>query len=101
MSEKSVDMPEGVEVRQEGTSLAVKGPKGELSRDFGHPKVKAEVRGSKVTFTSEDDRKKNSALLGTFAAHISNMAKGVTSGWECRLSRMRSVCPWDSRSCWL
>ena len=93
MNEKSVEIPEGIEVRQVGSSVTVKGPKGELSRDFGHPKVKAEVKGSTVKFIADDDRKKTGALLGTFAAHVKNMATGVASGWEVMLKAVYSHFP--------
>ena len=92
-TKKTVEMPEGVEVRQAASSVSVRGPKGELSRDFGHPMVKAEVKGSTISFITGDERKKNSALLGTFAAHVKNMATGVTSGWECRLKAVYSHFP--------
>jgi large subunit ribosomal protein L6 len=93
MSEKQVEIPEGVEAVQEGASITVKGPKGELSRDFRHPKVRMELKGSKVKFISDDDRKKTVALLGTFSAHVRNMVGGVTSGWESRLKAVYSHFP--------
>jgi large subunit ribosomal protein L6 len=86
-------MPDGIEARQEGTSIAIKGPKGELSRDFGNPKIRIGANGNSVTFTSADERKKTLALLGTFAAHVRNMITGVTSGWETRLKVVYSHFP--------
>lgn len=93
MSEKQVEIPEGIEARQEGTSITVKGPKGELSRDFRHPKVRTELKGGVVKFLSDDERKKTVALLGTFSAHVTNMVAGVTSGWECKLKAVYSHFP--------
>jgi len=93
MAEKTVEIPEGIEARQEGSSVTIKGPKGELSRDFAHPKVSTETSGSAVRFKSLDDRKRTVALLGTFAAHVRNMITGVKSGWECRLKVVYSHFP--------
>jgi len=93
MSEKSVEMPEGIDVSQEFSSLTMKGPKGELKRDFSHPKVHTRIEGNNVIFKSDDDRKKTIALLGTFSAHARNMIIGVTQGWDCRLKAVYSHFP--------
>jgi large subunit ribosomal protein L6 len=90
---KSVEIPDGIEVRQDGHSLVVKGPSGELSRDFRHPKITTKVRGSEVSFTAADKRKKSRAMLGTYAAHLRNMITGVTRGWESRLKVVYSHFP--------
>jgi large subunit ribosomal protein L6 len=93
MSEKKIEIPAGIEVRQEGNTIAVKGPKGELSREFLHPKISTKTKDNQVAFISDDDRKKSVALLGTFAAHLKNMFTGVTSGWEARLKVVYSHFP--------
>ena len=93
MSEKTVDIPEEVEARAEKSMVFIKGPKGELSRDFRHPRVEVSVSPGKVTFKSSDDKKKTLALLGTFASHVRNMSKGVTMGWEAALKVVYSHFP--------
>jgi len=90
---KSVEIPAGIDVRQDGHSLAVKGPKGELARDFRHPKITIKTKGDEVTFTAADERKKTRAMLGTCAAHLRNMITGVTIGWESRLKVVYSHFP--------
>lgn len=93
MPEKAVQIPEGVEVKEEGSSLVVKGPKGELSREFKNPKIKTEVKAGQVRFSSKEKRRKTLALLGTWAAHMRNMVTGVTKGWEARLKVVYSHFP--------
>ncbi|RLI98602.1 MAG: 50S ribosomal protein L6 [Candidatus Aenigmatarchaeota archaeon] len=93
MSEKTVDIPEGIEVKQEGNVLTVKGPKGELTRDFSHPKIVTEAKEKKVTFRGDDEKRKTYALLGTFASHVRNMVTGVTKGWEARIKAVYSHFP--------
>lgn len=91
--EKTVTVPEGVTVAKEGEILVVKGPKGELRRKFLHPKLKMEVSGNTVNITPKEDRRKQNAVVGAWAAHIMNMATGVTFGWEGRLKIMCSHFP--------
>jgi len=93
MAEKTVKIPGGVEVMQQGSTLVVRGPKGELSRDFASTKVMAEAGADAVRFRSADDRRKTLAILGTFAAHVKNMITGVTTGWECSMKIVYSHFP--------
>ena len=73
-------IPSGVTITIDNGVLTVKGPKATLSRP---------VRDD-VTFTIEDNvltvhpgtTTLAKALWGTYAAHVRNMAKGVTEGFE-------------------
>lgn len=93
MPEKTVQIPDGVEVKLEGNSLVVRGPRGELSREFRDPRIRTEVKPDNVRFSSEIKRRKVLALLGTWAAHSRNMITGVTNGWEARLKVVYSHFP--------
>lgn len=87
--EKKVKIPEGVEIGIEGLRVKVKGPKGELERDFSSPLFKnyieIKVEGENVVVKSSSDRRKIKAMTGTIAAHIRNMIKGVTQGYTYKL----------------
>jgi len=81
-----VEIPDGVDVSIEGMSVKVKGPKGELVKDFSHAKgviIRREDRRIVIEAFFADRRKK--ALVGTIAGHIENMIKGVTKGWRYKL----------------
>ncbi len=92
--EKIVEIPEGIDVNLEGDVLAVKGPKGELKREFKNPGIKTLVeKGKKVTFSSESKRRSISAVMGTWAALARNMINGVKWGWVCRLRLVYSHFP--------
>ena len=93
MPEKSVQIPSGIEVRVEKKELVVKGPKGELRRSFSHPSAKLEIKEGSVVFSSDSNRKKDRAIVGTWAAHFRNMCSGVSSGWEARLKIIYSHFP--------
>ena len=85
MLEYEVPVKEGVQVSLEGRCLKMQGPKGELSRDFSHPKVKVAVKGSSIVISSEEEGRKVKALMGTWRAHMKNMMTGVMTGWTCTL----------------
>ena len=84
--ERRVEVPQGVTVRVEGMKVTVKGPKGEVRRDFSHVKgviIRVEDNHVIVEAYMADSRAK--ALVGTLAAHIKNMITGVTKGFRYRL----------------
>jgi large subunit ribosomal protein L6 len=85
MPEYEVNVISGVQATLEGGVLKVKGPKGELSREFSHHAIKVEKSGEKIAISSEDERKKVRAMMGTWRAHMKNMMNGVTKGWKCNL----------------
>lgn len=81
---KPVEIPAGVEVKQEGNFVTVKGPKGELTREFPSC-IKMHVEGNEVTFERDSEDKKVKALHGTARANFHNMVVGVTEGFEKKL----------------
>ena len=87
---EQVAIPEGVTASLDANVLTIKGEKGENSRVFSHPKIDFKVNGNFVEITSKNVRKKEKALIGTFVAHINNMTKGVTVGFEYKRSQRTS-----------
>ena len=78
---KEIDLPQGVEVSQEGNVVTVKGPKGTLSREIS-PLIKMNVTDSEVTFERENDDKKAKMVHGTTRANVNNMIEGVVNGFK-------------------
>jgi len=91
--EISIPIPEGVEVKIEGSNVRVSGPKGVVERRLWHPNVKVEREGQSVFVRWESQRKKVKAIAGTFAAHIRNMITGVTEGFTYKLRIVYSHFP--------
>lgn len=81
---KEVDLPVGVEVKQDGNVVTVKGPKGELTREFSD-KIKMNINGNVVTFERSAEDNKTKALHGTTRANFHNMVVGVTEGFTKEL----------------
>ena len=88
-----MEIPEGVNIRYENNILTVTGPKGELKREFVHPCVELKIEGSKVIISSKNERRKNKAVVGTWAAHIKNMIIGIQKGWKAKLKVVYSHFP--------
>jgi large subunit ribosomal protein L6 len=79
-----VEVPSGVDVEIKGTSVRVKGPKGELAHTFPEV-VGIALEDGKVNVTRLGDEKFHRAMHGTARAVISNMVVGVSTGFEKHL----------------
>lgn len=77
---KVVTLPGGVEVKQEGGTVKVKGPKGTLEAAVPQG-ITLEVEGASARVVRGDDRKPTRALHGLSRALLANMIKGVTEGF--------------------
>ncbi len=78
---KAVELPAGVEVKQDGNVVTVKGPKGELTREFSDL-IKINVEGNVVTFERSSDDNKSKSLRGTKRVNLHNMVVGVSDGFK-------------------
>ena len=84
IAKSPVELPKGVEFKQNGNVVTLKGGKGELSMELN----------SEVELTQDDDGLKVSprsgsrfamAVTGTMRSLLANMAQGVTEGFERKL----------------
>jgi len=78
-----VKLPEKIEVTLAAGEISVKGPLGTLSRTFG-PQVTIEKNGQELVFKAANDEAR--ALQGTLRALVANMVKGVSQGFEKKLT---------------
>jgi len=84
IGKKPVALPKGVELKQEGNLLRVKGPKGELKTGV-RPELSIEVKDGEVWVKRADESRLAHALHGTFRSLVKNMIIGVTDGYEKKL----------------
>lgn len=82
---KSLEIPGGIEVEIKGNDLKAKGPKGELTKKFYHPRVFIKTDGKNISIETKDEKKKTLAMIGTWLAHLNNVFKGVSKGYEYRM----------------
>lgn len=80
IGKKPIAIPEGVDVKLDGTVLTVKGPKGTLTRTL-HSEVIVKVEGNEIIIDRPSDNKQHRALHGTTRSVIANMVEGVTNGF--------------------
>ena len=78
---KIVVLPAGVEIKQDGNDITVKGPEGELKRTFSSD-IKMNIEGNEVTFTRPNDSKEMKTIHGTTRANFNNMVVGVSEGFQ-------------------
>jgi large subunit ribosomal protein L6 len=90
---ETIKVPGGVTVTVAQGTVKVKGPKGELVRSMAHPRVRILPAQGEVAVTCEMARRKEKALVGTYAAHVRNMVKGVQEEWEYRMKIVYSHFP--------
>ncbi|OLD08127.1 MAG: 50S ribosomal protein L6 [Crenarchaeota archaeon 13_1_40CM_3_52_4] len=83
--QRTVSIPEKVSVQVEGRTVSVKGPLGSLQEDLSHLPVSINVDDNKVRLETTWPRKREIGMLGTAAAHVRNMLKGVTQGYRYEL----------------
>ena len=76
-----VTVPAGVQIKVDGSSLFVKGPKGELRREF-LPAVTVALEEGQLVVTRRSDEAQDRAIHGTTRALINNMVTGVSTGFK-------------------
>ncbi|HIJ10983.1 TPA: 50S ribosomal protein L6 [Candidatus Woesearchaeota archaeon] len=74
---REIVLGEGVTAQLDGRVLVVKGPKGEVSRDFRHPKISISIESGKIVLEAKKGTKREKTGIGSFESHIKNMVKGV------------------------
>ncbi|MCY4095268.1 MAG: 50S ribosomal protein L6 [Gammaproteobacteria bacterium] len=83
-SNRTVQVPEGVDVAVNASSVTVKGQHGELSLDVkGGVDISRE--NGELTVTPRSKARSEFALAGTYQALLRNMVHGVTERWEKQL----------------
>jgi large subunit ribosomal protein L6 len=91
---EEMKIPSGVTVTKNGTALEIKGPKGSLSRDFPNPTMQITITSDLIDIVCTTTvHKAEKALIGTYKAHLRNMIKGVTAGYQFTMKTVYSHFP--------
>ncbi|VAX15525.1 LSU ribosomal protein L6p (L9e) [hydrothermal vent metagenome] len=75
-----IDIPQGVDVKIDGSAVTVKGKLGQLRKSFNDG-MKITVEEGKVLVKRADDTRQNRSLHGLTRSLISNMVTGVSKGF--------------------
>jgi large subunit ribosomal protein L6 len=76
-----VDVPNGVTIEINKNSVKVKGPKGQLSRDFP-PEIDLKQENGQIIVTRNSDHRTHRAKHGLTRALLNNMVVGVSEGFK-------------------
>jgi large subunit ribosomal protein L6 len=93
-TKEEVQIPSGITITKTGTVLEVKGAKGALTKDFPNPTLTINVSNGVVEILCPSVvHKTEKALIGTYKAHLRNMIKGVTTGYQYQMKTVFSHFP--------
>ena len=81
---KPIEIPEGVEVKLDGNTISVKGPKGQLTKTLSE-KMNIQVNEKEITVERQSEDKESRSLHGTTRSLINNMVEGVSKGFQKEL----------------
>jgi len=79
-----INIPDGVTLTIEGTTVKVKGPKGELHEVIS-PEITMDLQDKVLTFSRPSDNKEHRSKHGLYRALVNNMIVGVTEGYSISL----------------
>ena len=77
---KPIAVPAGVDVKIDGTTVTVKGPKGTLTKSF-HKDMIIRQEGAELIVERPSEDKLHKSLHGLTRTLVSNMVEGVTTGF--------------------
>src|SRR6056297_1102386 len=84
IGKQPVDIPEKVEVNIEGSKVTVKGPKGEITKEF-NPDFDIKIKDQTVVVKRPSDSKDARSEHGLIRSLIEGMVEGVTEGFSKKL----------------
>ena len=88
IGKKPIVVPEKTDVMLRDGLFSVKGPQGELKRNFKNSiliNISDKDGGKVINLEPKDNIGASTALWGTYASHITNMIQGVNTPYEKKL----------------
>lgn len=85
LGKRIIEIPQGTTVNVDVSTISVKGPLGELKKEFRPSNVTITVADNTVSFAPKRNDILTKALWGTYASHVINMIEGVTKPFEKKL----------------
>jgi large subunit ribosomal protein L6 len=84
IGKQPIPVPSGVDVKIDGSTVTVKGPKGELTQTFTDL-LAIELKDGELVVTRPDDSRTARSLHGLTRTLVSNMVVGVSDGYSKNL----------------
>ncbi|MCX6804383.1 MAG: 50S ribosomal protein L6 [Candidatus Diapherotrites archaeon] len=90
---KKLRLPSEAVAVLDGAVLTLKGPKGQLKREFKSYRIKLQSQEGVITVEGSPKNKQTLVLLETICAHIRNMTEGVVYGYKTQMKVVYSHFP--------
>jgi len=84
IGKQPIPVPSGVEVKIDGSTVTVKGPKGELTQTFSE-EMTVKLEDGEIKVTRPSDERNHRALHGLTRSLLANMVTGVSEGFSKNL----------------
>ena len=84
VAKEPIELPKGVEFKQDGNVVTLKGWNGELSLEL-NSEVEIKQEENVLTLAPRSGSRFSAAIAGTMRAIIANMATGVSEGFVKKL----------------
>lgn len=81
IGKQPIPVPSGVEVMIDGSTVTVKGPKGELTQTFSE-RLSIALEDGAIVVSRADDSRESRSLHGLTRTLINNMVVGVSEGYS-------------------
>ncbi len=82
---QKIEIPENVEAEIDGTVLKIRGPEGNVEKNFNRLNLDFKKEDNRIIIGHQKATKKEKKLINTVSAHIKNMIKGVQKKFEYEL----------------
>jgi len=84
IAKKPITIPPKTEASFAAGVMTIKGPLGEIKKDF-RSHIHVEIKDGAITLTPSNTSLQAMALWGTYASHVRNMLAGVNKAYEKKL----------------
>lgn len=81
IGKKPITVPAGVDVKIDGNTVTVKGPKGTLTNTFNADMI-IKLEGTEIIVERPSENKMHKSLHGLTRTLLNNMVEGVTNGYK-------------------
>ncbi|MDA8791684.1 50S ribosomal protein L6 [Bacteriovoracaceae bacterium] len=82
IGKQEISVPKGVDLKLDGSTLTVKGPKGTLTRTFETKYVSINIDGGIVKVANTSNDAKSRSFWGLTRTLVNNMVVGVSDGFK-------------------
>ena len=80
-----IELGDKINTQLDGSILTLKGPKGEVKRNFPDKKISIDHKEKSIILKASKFNKVNKKLIKSYVAHVKNMVEGASKGYRYTL----------------